>query len=110
MKLQDIIKMKLSKYSNIDLGFRQLIFDHKEYIIDTSFELQITPQIREIYMYRNNKLILENTQVTDLSIMWIIFFINNINPLDYLGNLSLIRIPDESVIQSLYKKYLMAFQ
>ena len=110
MKLQEIIKTKLDNYSNIDPKFRQLIYDHKTYIRNSSFKLNISPQIRDIYKYRNNKLILDNSQIKNLNLMWIIFFINNVDQLDYLGKLNVLYIPNEDIIKSLYKKYLMTHQ
>ena len=107
MKLTDIVANKLNIYSNIDPDFRQVVYDHKTYIKDRSFPLEITPQIRAIYKYRNNKLLLENAQISNTNLLWIIFFINNIQPTEYLGDLDVIYIPDEIVIQELYKKYII---
>lgn len=106
MKLTDTINQKLGNYANTDPKFRQLIYDHKSYIKDRAFPLDITPQIRSIYKYRNNKLILENANLSNLNLMWIVYFINNVQPIEYLGNLDIIYIPDESIIQVLYKKYI----
>lgn len=106
MSLRKIIDQKKSNYYNNDNLWKRIIYDHKLLLKETSIILKITPQIREVYQDRNYLLLLDNTNITDINMIWIIYYINNIQSHQYLGIAEKLFIPNKEILDKLYRKYI----
>lgn len=88
-------------------AFRNLIEDHKNYLLNHSLTKQIplTPNAEDIYTGDFYQL-LQSLRI-EQDLWWIIMRLNGLHsPLDYTGNLGNIYVPDASVINSLNTRFM----
>ena len=104
MALLDILSSSINIYDDTDPVWRQFIADHKQYLIDRSNTVFISPSYIQGYVYslpRYLKSIAYNIHCT-----WIIRLINNIpTDIDFNTSVSSLMIPPFTVIQGLYTTY-----
>lgn len=104
-RLKSIIEQKKLVYGNKDDLFRQMVYDHKEYIKQNSTVVALKEQDKEIYKYRDALYLMEKLGINSSELLWIIYYINDMYPMEHFYNKQFLYIPDITIIEGLYENY-----
>lgn len=105
MALVDILNETLTNFGDTDPAWRQFISDHKQYLINRSSVMLISPAYMQQYLYSLGRYLRSINY--DPACAWIIRLINDI-PTDIVFDASVgsLRIPPFTIIAALYTTYI----
>ena len=95
-------KYASSKYSPTDKAWVQFVRDHRAYLLASSLLINITDEQMNVYKFRPIAFLTE--QGVPKEHIWIIFWLNNIDPLKFEG-VTTLKAPPQNLLASLYAQY-----
>ncbi len=108
MALTDLLALATNNYSDTDRAWRQLVDDHKTYLINGATRQLISPSYFQGVRFDIQRL-LRNINY-DVSCYWIVQLINNIPNDIYFDAITLVLLPDMTAIQMLYTEHISTQQ
>ena len=89
------------KFGMQDPNWRQCVYDHRQQIIEHSVEVSFTLEHAHQWRYRLQEFIKAKYNLP-YEVVWIVFWLNNFQNLDYDGGVLKVLIPRENYLNELY--------
>ena len=104
MSLIDVLNKTINYYDDIDPKWRQVILDHKSYLIANSRTAIISSSYMQRYVHSLKRYLRSMNYSTNCA--WIVGIINNIpSDVQFTSETLTLYIPNMSVIEELYTTY-----
>jgi len=101
--LTDILVSKIDNFSNLDLGWYQMILDHKQMICRESPVIIISDEDKVRFKFKLEHFLRENH--INQAIHWIVRLVNDLDTYHDFTLLNALYTPQLQTISNLYRQY-----